>query len=116
MGAPRRQVGGARKLAVLGEQSLRLASNPQSLVSQRVDVTCGGSPYIVSAFLEDGSITFIPERELLTNASLSVADNARLVAELIPAGDGTIELVGPWTGDGSQSPVQSLKAAGLLPV
>jgi len=39
-----------------------------------------------------------------------------LVAELIPAGDGTIELVGPWTGDGSQSPVQSLKAAGLLPV
>jgi len=104
------------KLAVLGAASLRLVPNPASLVSQRVDVTCGGYPYVVSTFLEDGSITFIPERELLTNVSLSVADNARLVAELIPGGEGTIELVGPWTGDGSQSPVQSLKAAGLLPV
>ncbi|HXK19029.1 MAG TPA: DUF4350 domain-containing protein [Polyangiaceae bacterium] len=104
------------KLAVIGEDSLRLAPKPESIVPQRVDVTCGGHPYIVTSFLEEGSITFMPERELLTNASLSVADNARLVAELVPADEGMIELVGPWTGDGSQSPMQSLKSAGLMPV
>jgi hypothetical protein len=102
-------------LAVLGEHTLRVIAGPDSVVAQRVDVTCGGVPYIVTSFLGDGSITFIPERELLSNASLSVADNARLVAELLSAPGSTIELVGPWTGDGSQSPVESLKAAGMLP-
>jgi hypothetical protein len=104
------------KLVVLGEDSLRLAPKPASDVVQRVDVTCGGYPYIVTSLMGDGGITFIPERELLSNASLSVADNARLVAELVPTDAGMIELVGPWTGDGSQSPVQSLKQAGLMPV
>jgi hypothetical protein len=104
------------KLAVVGEQSLRVTSDPESEVAQHVDVTCGGSPYIVTSFLDDGQITFIPERELLSNASLSIADNARLVAELLSDPESTIELVGPWTGDGSQSPVQSLRSAGLLPV
>ena len=106
----------ALKLAVIGERTMRLSSKPDPGVAQRVDATCGGSPYIVTSYLEEGSITFIPERELLTNASLSVADNAHLVAELMAVHDSTIELVGPWTGDGSQSPVQSLKSAGLMPV
>ena len=104
------------KLAVVGEQSLRVTGDAESVVAQRVDATCGGSPYVVTSFLDDGQITFIPERELLSNASLSVGDNARLVAELLFAPDSTIELVGPWTGDGAQSPIQSLKSAGLLPV
>ncbi len=104
------------KLAVVGERTLRVTSKPESVVAQHVDATCGGSPYIVTSFLDDGQITFIPERELLSNVSLSVGDNARLVAELLFTPDSTIELVGPWTGDGSQSPVQSLKSAGLLPV
>lgn len=103
-------------LAVLGERALSLAPDPDSTVVQRVDVTCGGAPYIVTSFLGDGTITFLPERELLSNASLSVADNARLVAELFVTDDGTsVELVGPWTGDGSDSPIQSLKSAGMLP-
>jgi hypothetical protein len=104
------------KVRVVGERTLRLATDVESELAQHVDVTCGGSPYIVTSFLEDGSITFIPERELLSNASLSVADNAQLVAELLSVPESTIELVGPWTGDGSQSPVQSLKSAGLMPV
>ena len=70
----------------------------------------------MTAYLGDGSITFFPERELLSNASLSVADNARLVAEQLVVPGQTIELVGPWTGDGSQTPVDSVKAAGLWPV
>ena len=104
------------KLAVVGEQSLRVSSDPASGIAQRVDATCGGSPYIVTSFLDDGQITFIPERELLSNGGLSMGDNARLVAELLSARASMIELVGPWTGDGAQSPVQSLKSAGLLPV
>lgn len=103
------------KLAVLGDDSLRLMKS-EAVVPQRVDVTCGGHPYVVTSLVGRGTITFMPERELLTNASLSVADNARLVAELVPARQGLIELIGPWTGDGSQSPMQAIKAAGLLPV
>ena len=104
------------KLAVLGDRTLSLTAKPESVVAQRVDATCGGAPYIVTSFVGDGTITFIPERALLSNASLSVADNARLVAELLSAPEQTIELVGPWTGDGSQSPIESLKSAGMLPV
>jgi hypothetical protein len=104
------------KLAVLGDRSLRLKSEPGSLVSHHVDALCGGEPYVVTAFLGDGAITYVPEPELLTNASLSVGDNARLVAELFAVAEGgAVELVGPWTGVGSQSPIQSLKSAGLLP-
>lgn len=103
-------------LAVVGDRALTLEPEPGSEVVQRVDVTCGGSPYIVTSFLGDGTITFLPERELLSNASLSVADNARLVAEIFETTTGnSIELVGPWTGDGSDSPIQSLKSAGMLP-
>ena len=104
------------KLRVLGESSLRLAPKPESFVSHRVEATCGGEPYVVTAYLDDGSITFLPEPELLSNASLSVADNARLVTEQLSTPESTIELVGPWTGDGSQSPIDSIKSAGLLPV
>lgn len=104
------------ELAVVGDRSLNLLPHVDSPVIHRVDVTCGGSPYIVTSFLGDGTITFLPERELLSNASLSVADNARLVAEIFATDEGgTIELIGPWTGDGSDSPVQSLKSAGMLP-
>lgn len=106
----------ALRLAVVGERRLRGVSNPNSALVQRVEAACGGAPYIVTSFMGDGAITFIPERELLSNASLSVADNARLVAELLSSDEGTtIELVGPWTGDGSDSPIQSLKSAGMLP-
>jgi len=103
-------------LFVLGERSLRITADPDSAIAQRVDVTCGGVPYVVSAFLGDGRLTIIPERELITNASLSVADNAHLVAELFETTTGnSIELVGPWTGEGSDSPIDSLKSAGMLP-
>jgi len=104
------------RLAVPGERALSLQPVPESDVVQRVDVTCGGAPYIATSFLDDGTITFVPERELLSNASLSMADNARLVAEIFAIDEGsTIELVGPWTGDGADSPIQSLKSAGMLP-
>jgi hypothetical protein len=104
------------KLAVVGERTLDLASLSDSVIAQRVDVACGGRPYVVTAFLGDGKITFVPERALITNASLSVDDNARLVAELFASEPGkSIELVGPWTGEGADSPIQSLKSAGMLP-
>jgi hypothetical protein len=103
-------------LSVIGGESLKLRPKPDSLVAQRVDVICGGSPYIVTSYLGAGQVTFIPEDELLSNASLSVNDNARLVTELFSAPDESIELVGSWTGDGSQSPMQSMKSAGLMPV
>jgi hypothetical protein len=102
-------------LAVVGRRTISLKPKADSFVSHRVDVTCGGRPYIVTAYFDDGSITFLPEHELLSNASLSVADNARLVAEQLAVPGATIELVGPWTGDGSQTPLHSIKAAGLWP-
>jgi hypothetical protein len=104
------------KLAVLGQSALELKPKSDSVV-HRVEAVCGDRPYVATAYVGAGMLTFIAEPQLLTNASLSVADNARLVAEQLslPEG-GTIELVGPWTGDGSQSPIQSIKNAGLLPV
>lgn len=104
------------KLAVMGESSLVINAAADSVVAHRVDAVCGGRPYIVTAYVGDGTITFIPEAELVSNASLSVADNAQLIAELLSVPGATIELVGPWTGDGSESPIQSIKSAGLLPV
>lgn len=104
------------KLAVMGESSLVINADADSVVVHRVDAVCGGHPYIVTAYVGDGTITFLPESELVSNASLSVADNAQLVAELLSVPGTTIELVGPWTGDGSESPIQSIKSAGLLPV
>jgi hypothetical protein len=103
-------------LRVLGDRSLALKPKSETLITHRVEATCGGKPYVVTAFFNEGSITFLPEYELLSNASLSVADNARLVAEQLAVPYATVELVGPWTGDGSQSPLQSIKAAGLGPV
>ncbi|RYZ06784.1 MAG: DUF4350 domain-containing protein [Myxococcales bacterium] len=102
------------KFAVLGGRTLKVDS--ESPVSHFVLVECGGEPYIVNAFPGAGAIHYVPEPELLSNASLSVADNARLVAEVVQVGEGeTVELVGPWTGSGSQSPIQSLQAAGMMP-
>jgi len=102
------------KFAVLGDVTMRV--HPEGKVSHNVRVQCDTESYVVSSFLGVGAIHYLPEAELLSNASLSVADNAALVSQLIVADEGqTIELVGAWTGSGSQSPVQSLKAAGMLP-
>lgn len=104
----------ALNFAVVGGSTLKVDS--ESAVSHFVHVECGGEPYIVNAFLGAGAIHYVPEAELLSNASLSVADNARLVADVVQVGeDETVELVGTWTGSGSQSPVQSLQAAGMMP-
>jgi len=103
-------------VAVLGERSLRITAQETAGVVPHVDVTCGDQPYITTSYYGDGTITFVPEPQLLSNASLSVADNAQLVAELFSAPNTTIELVGSWTGDGSESPIQALKAAGMMPV
>jgi hypothetical protein len=101
-------------VAVLGQWTLRVAS--ETALTHTVQAECGGEPYIVTASLGEGVIRFFPEEELLSNASLSVADNASLVAQLIQvdAAD-NVELIGPWTGKGSQSPIQSLQAAGMMP-
>jgi len=102
--------------AVLGERSLSIAVKETAGIVPQVDMTCGDRPYITTSYYGDGTITFVPEPQLLSNASLSVADNAELVAELFSSPDATIELVGAWTGDGSESPVQALKAAGMMPI
>lgn len=103
-------------VAVLGERGLSITAKETAGVLPHVDMTCGDQPYITTSYYGDGTITFVPEPQLLSNASLSVADNAQLVAELFSAPDSTIELVGSWTGDGSESPLQALKAAGMMPI
>lgn len=107
---------GALHLGVLGEKALRLHGTSESEVVQRIDLVCGGIPYAATTFFEDGTITFLPEGSILTNASLSVADNAKFLAELLGTPDKTLEIVGPWTVEESGSPMQSLREAGLLPI
>src|SRR5262249_38284361 len=77
--------------------------------------SCEGHTYIGRAELSQGSVVFLPTPKLLTNASLVARDNARLLLPLIPSERGRIEIVDGWTGNAADSPLGTLRAAGLLP-
>ena len=90
-------------------------SYPSEAVIARVRVTCGGEPFAIELHRGDGTIVAVADRRLPTNASLAIGDNAALVMALIVPNHATIELIGEWTGTGSDMPVRSLSQSGLLP-
>jgi hypothetical protein len=90
-------------------------SYPNEAVIARVRVTCGNEPFALQLYRGDGTIVAVADRRLPTNASLAIRDNAGLVTALVPPAGATIELIGEWTGTGSDLPVRSLSRSGLLP-
>jgi hypothetical protein len=90
-------------------------SYANAAVIARVRVTCGAEPFALELHPGAGTIVAVADRRLPTNASLAVGDNAALLAALVAPTGATIELIGEWTGTGTDLPFRSLSQSGLLP-
>ena len=76
----------------------------------------GKTPYAVeSSYAGGGRAIVLADDRLLTNASLLVDDNARLLIELLRPGGPKLELAGELTGLVSQNPVTSVQRSRLGP-
>lgn len=84
-----------------------------SVQSERTFAMAGNRPYVAERNYGDGRVLYFGDDEFLSNASLSVGDNAFFVINLLSANGSTLELVGPWTGGGASSTFSSLYKAGL---
>jgi hypothetical protein len=70
-------------------------------------------PYVAERSHGAGSVLFFADDDFLSNASLSVGDNAFFAVSLLRRQGRVLELVGPWTGGGASSTLSSLFKAGL---
>jgi hypothetical protein len=76
----------------------------------------GRIPYAVERVYEGGGRAIVlADDRLVTNASLLVGDNARLLVEILRPGGATLEIAGELTGLVSQDPVTSVKRGRLAP-
>ncbi len=80
-----------------------------------VPVGCGDAPVVVELARGEGSILAVADWRFATNASLAVGDNAVLAASLVGPPGESVELIGAWTGTGTDLPAESLTRSGLLP-
>jgi hypothetical protein len=82
---------------------------------KRVYAGCGEAPFALEVFHGDGSILAVADWRFATNASLAIDQNAVLAAWLVGRPGDSVELIGAWTGTGTDLPAQSLSRSGLLP-
>ena len=76
----------------------------------------GKAPYAVERTYEGGGRAIvIADDRLLSNVSLLVGDNARLLVELLRPGGPKLELTGELTGLVSQDPITSVQRGRLAP-
>ena len=87
----------------------------ESIGSDRVRVRCGQRAFMVESRKGNGTIVGVADWRFATNAGLAVKDNALLAASIVAPPGATVELIGYWTGAGSELPAQSLTRSGLLP-
>ena len=109
---------GARARVVPSSQPAELVSVGPSLTAPQLAplALCeSGAPYIVEASAGEGRVIFLAGPDLLSNASLVAADNARLLANLLDLPEGRVELIGELTRDTESSPLSAVSAAGLTP-
>ncbi len=86
-------------------------------------VTCGGHPYVAERSLGEGRVVMFASSVLLSNAALTVADNAYVVYGFLKpppdfgSDDATpVELVDEVTGSGARTPLDSVANGRLLPL
>jgi hypothetical protein len=84
-----------------------------SVQNERTYAMAGTHPYVAERNYGDGRVLYFGDDEFLSNASLSVGDNAFFAVSLLCHNGSTLELVGPWTGGGASSTLSSLYKAGL---
>jgi hypothetical protein len=83
--------------------------------SDRVLARCGDDALVADWQEGEGLIVSVADWRFATNASLAAFDNAALAASLVAPPGTTVELIGYWTGSGSELPAESLSRSGLLP-
>lgn len=74
---------------------------------------CGQRTYATTIRWDQGWLTVIADTTLFQNGNLAAADNATLAFHLVGNVEGHVEFLGPWTGRGSQNPIQSIARAGF---
>lgn len=79
----------------------------------RTFALAGKRAYVAEREYGSGSVLFFGDEEFLSNASLSIGDNAFFAVSLLRRNGQVLELVGPWTGGGASSTFSSLFKAGL---
>lgn len=87
--------------------------NPEDTESDRTFAQVGKRAYVAERSHGAGSVLYFGDDDFLSNASLSVGDNAFFAVSLLRRNGQVLELVGPWTGGGSSSTFSSLFKAGL---
>jgi hypothetical protein len=87
----------------------------ESVGVARALARCGDAVFVAESHHGAGRIVAVADWRFATNASLAVDDNAALAASLVAPPGTTVELIGYWTGTGSELPAQSLSRSGLLP-
>lgn len=76
---------------------------------------CDGTPAALFLDYGNGSLTLVADDAIFENRFVSVADNATLVIELVGEVEGKLEMIGEWTGSGSENPLQTLARSGIGP-
>jgi len=84
---------------------------PQTEATARA--SCGSKVVADSSAHGEGWVTRVASRNLFENRALGVADNASLALGLADVREASVELLGPWTGEGAHHPLESLRRAGL---
>ena len=99
------------ELSAMTEHALELP--PPRRARDRTFATADARPFVALRAYGAGSVLFFADDDFLSSASLSLGDNAFLVTSLLRRPGEVLELVGPWTGGGSDSSFSSLFKAGL---
>jgi len=81
--------------------------------SDRTFALAGERAYVAERGYGSGSVLYFGDDDFLSNASLSVGDNAFFAVSLLRRDEQVLELVGPWTGGGASSTFSALFKAGL---
>lgn len=97
-------------LSAVAQHALDLRESDQR---DQTFATAGKHPYVAERSYGKGSVLYFGDDEFLSNASLSVGDNAFFAVSLLARNGKVLELVGPWTGGGASSTFSSLFKAGL---
>jgi len=98
---------------------IKLATSPHGMALKAdtswVLSACDAGPTLVGKAHGEGNVLVLPNSQFLTNVSLAAADNAYFAANVIARDSVNVEVVGEWTGSGSESPLDAMNSAHLTP-
>jgi len=99
------------ELSVVARHALELPKSGGE--SDRTFALAADRAYVAEHGYGSGRVLYFGDDDFLSNASLSVGDNAFFAVSLLRREEQVLELVGPWTGGGASSTFSALFKAGL---